>query len=191
MNNNKNKYKIGVLVGSLRRGSYSKALANTLFELAPENLELKHIEIGDLPYYNDDLDGDTAPQSWTRLRTEIIGCDGFIFVTPEYNRSIPAALKNALDVGSHPYGQNRWAGKTGGIVCCTIGSLGGLAAGVALRQPMACLNIPLLQHPEVYISHVDQLFDENGKLTDESTKEFLKSFMDEFAKFTAAIAAIK
>jgi hypothetical protein len=95
MNNNKNKYKIGVLVGSLRRGSYSKALANTLFELAPENLELKHIEIGDLPYYNDDLDGDTAPQSWTRLRTEIIGCDGFIFVTPEYNRSIGGAEKRA------------------------------------------------------------------------------------------------
>ncbi len=185
------KLKIGVITGSLRRGSYSRAIANALFELAPEQLELRHVEIGDLPLYNEDLDEENVPEAWVRFRTELDRCDGFIFVTPEYNRSIPAAVKNALDVGSRPYGQNKWDGKPGAIVCATPGSLGAFGAGAALRPPMTFLNIILLQQPEVYISRVHELLDEDGKLVNESTRDFLKSFIEAFEKFAAAIVAIK
>jgi len=186
----KKKLLIGVIVGSLRRGAYSRAIANALCELAPEGLELKFVEIGDLPLYNEDLDEDNnVPGPYTRFRGEIAACDGFIFVTPEYNRSIPAALKNALDVGSRPYGQNKWDGKPGAIVCTTPGTLGAFGASVALRQPMSFLNILLLQQPEVYISRVHELLDEKGKLINESTCEFLRSFLLAFEKFAFKIAS--
>lgn len=187
----KKKFAIGVIVGSLRHGSYSGAIANALFELAPDNLALRRIEIGDLPLYNEDLDEDNVPAAWARFRGEIEACDGFIFVTPEYNRSMPAAIKNALDVGSRPYGFSKWNGKPGAIVCVTPGSLGAFGAGTALRQPMTFLNVLLLQQPEVYISHVHELLDENGKLVNESTRGFFKSFLDAFDKFAVAIASAK
>lgn len=186
----KNK-KIGVLAGSLRRDSYSKAVARALAGLAPDGLELKFIEIGDLPLYNEDLDDGEVPvpAPWARFRSELDACDGFIFVTPEYNRSIPAALKNALDVGSRPYGQSKWGGKPGGIISVTPGSLGAVGANFALRQPMVVLDILLLQQPETYISHVHTLLGEDGTLTDKETKERLKIFMDAFGKFADALTA--
>jgi Predicted flavoprotein len=183
-----NNNKIGVLVGSLRKGSFSKSIANALVELAPEGFDFKLLEIGDLPLYNEDLDEDGAvPAPWQRLRDELDGSDGFLFVTPEYNRSIPAALKNALDVGSRPYGQSKWGGKPGGIVSVTPGSLGGFGANLALRQPTIFLDIILLQQPEAYISRVHTLLDEKGRLIDEPTKEFLKTFMNAYGKFAETI----
>lgn len=187
----KKKLQIGVIVGSLRKGAFSRSIANALIELAPESLELKFVEIGDLPLYNEDLDEDNVPEAWARFRGEIDACDGFIFVTPEYNRSFPAALKNALDVGSRPYGESKWNGKPGAIVCTTPGSLGAFGAGTALRQPMTFLNVLLLQQPEVYISRVHELLDDSGKLVDKSTKDFLISFIEAFEKFAYAIASIK
>lgn len=185
MENKSNNKKIGVLVGSLRRGSFSKAVARALTALAPDGLELKSIEIGDLPFYNEDLDGDDVPvpEQWARLRSELDACDGFIFVTPEYNRTFPPALKNALDVGSRPYGQSKWGGKPGGIISVTVGSLGGFGANQALRQPLMYLNVPLLLQPEVYIIRAQTLIDENGTLTDGETKKYLGSFMDAYGKF--------
>lgn len=187
----KNKLHIGVIVGSLRKGSFSRSIANALGELAPDTLELKQIEIGDLPLYNEDLDEENVPESWERLRADIEACDGFIFVTPEYNRSIPAVLKNALDVGSRPYGQSKWDGKPGAIACVTPGTLGAFGAGLTLRQTLAFLNVPLVQQPEVYISRVYELLDESGKLANQSTRDFLKSFLETFEKFAFKIVGTK
>ena len=193
MENKSSHKKIGVLVGSLRRGSFSKAIAHALIGLAPEGLALKFIEIGDLPLYNEDLDDGEVPvpEQWARLRSELDVCDGFIFVTPEYNRSFPAALKNALDVGSRPYGQSKWGGKPGGIISVTPGTLSGFGANHALRQPMVFLDVLILQQPEAYISHVHTLLGEDGTLTDGETKEYLKSFMDAFGQFVSALTAAK
>lgn len=183
--------KIGVLAGSLRRDSYSKSVARALSGLTPEGLELVFIEIGDLPLYSEDLDvGSAVPAPWVRLRAEVGSCDGFLFVTPEYNRSIPAALKNALDVGSRPYGQSVWNGKPGGVIGVTPGALGAMGACITLRQVLACLNVPALAQPEAYISRVDKLLD-GGRLTDESTTEFLKKYMLAFSKFVNAVAENK
>ncbi len=174
--------KIGLLIGSLRAHSYSRSIANALIELAPETLRLQIVESGDLPLYNQDLDDNgTPPESWQRFRKEIQALDGFIFITPEYNRSVPAVLKNALDVGSRPYGQSVWNGKPGAILSLTPGTLGGFGANHHLRQSMVFLNVLLLQQPEVYLSRVDTLLDEDGKLNDASTKDFLRNYLNAFS----------
>lgn len=170
---------VAVLVGSLRSGSYNRALARALEGVAPPTLRLQEVEIGNLEIYNEDLD-QREPASWLTFRQRIRAADALLFVTPEYNRSIPGALKNALDVGSRPYGQSAWEGKPGAVVSASPSSIGGFGANHHLRQALVFLNVPVLQQPEAYIGHVDKLFDDRGALTSQSTRHFLAQFMSRF-----------
>ncbi|KAA9345780.1 NADPH-dependent FMN reductase [Adhaeribacter soli] len=176
------KYKIAVFVGSLRKGSYNLKTAKALMALAPESLSLELVNIGDLPMFNEDLE-DTPPKEWTALREKIHAADGLLFLTPEYNRSVPGVLKNAIDVGSRPYGQNAWDGKPGAVVSVSIGDISGFGANHHLRQSLTFVNVPTMAQPEAYIGNAGELFDENGNLTNDSTKEFLRSFMEAFEKW--------
>lgn len=175
-------YKVAVVVGSLRKESYNLKLAKALTALAPESLKLDIINIGDLPFYNEDVEA-TPPQSWTMFREQISAADAVLFVTPEYNRSVPAVLKNAIDVGSRPYGKNAWDGKPGAVISVSIGGISGFGANHHLRQSLVFVNIPTLAQPEAYIGGAADLFDEQGKLNNESTKGFLKKFMSAFEKW--------
>lgn len=174
--------KVAVLVGSLRRESFSRKTAKTLIALAPESLTLDIVEIGDLPVYNQDGDDDGKPPvAWTTFRKRIKEYDGVLFVTPEYNRSVPAVLKNAIDVGSRPYGQSVWSGKPGAIVSVSPGVIGGFGANHHLRQSLVFLDVPAMQQPEAYIGGAANLFDSEGKMSNENTREFLRKFMTSFA----------
>jgi chromate reductase, NAD(P)H dehydrogenase (quinone) len=178
---------VAVIIGSLRKASFNRQLANVLVELAPESIELSIVEIGQLPIYNQDGDDD-PPAPWTEFRARIKAADAILFVTPEHNRSVPAALKNALDVGSRPYGSNAWDGKPAAIVTATPGAIGGFGANHHLRQSMVFLNVPAMQQPEAYIGGVDKLFDGNGKLTNDTTRKFLQGFMRAFATWIDVIS---
>lgn len=173
---------IVVLVGSLRKQSFNRKTANTLREVAPSSLKLEIVEIGQLPLYNQDIDAD-PPQTWRDFRDRIRKADGVLFVTPEYNRSIPAPLKNAIDVGSRPYGQSVWAGKPAAIVSVSPGALGGFGANHHLRQSFVFLDMPAMQQPEAYIGGADKLFDADGKLINESTRGFLAKVLESYARW--------
>lgn len=175
-----NSRNVAVLVGSLRKDSVNRKVARTLAELAPPSLQLEIVEIRDLPLYDPDADA-SPPAAWTNFRQTIKAADAVLFVTPEYNRSVPAALKNALDVGSRPYGQSAWNGKPGAVVSASPGALGGFGANHHLRQSLVFLNVPVLQQPEAYLSGADKLFDADGKIAVESSKAFLQKFMVAFA----------
>ncbi|MCX8999404.1 NAD(P)H-dependent oxidoreductase [Rhizobiaceae bacterium BDR2-2] len=177
--------KVALLIGSLRNGSFSRAVGRAIGELGAPGLELQESAIGDLPLYNPDLDGEAPPASWLRLRGEISKADAVLFVTPEYNRSVPAALKNALDVGSRPYGRSVWDGKPAAVVSISQGLLGGFGANHHLRQSFVFLNMPVLQQPEVYLSNVGTLFDESDKLANDNTRTFLGTFAGAFADWIA------
>jgi chromate reductase len=173
--------KIAVFVGSLRKESFNRKMAKALAALAPESLNLEIIEIGGLPLYDQDLDDEGRPPStWTEFRERVKSFDGFLFVTPEYNRSVPGLLKNAIDVGSRPYGQSVWGGKPGAVISVSPGAIGGFGANHHLRQSLVFLDIPAMQQPEAYIGGAAQLFDANGNITNEATRGFLKNFMDAF-----------
>ena len=174
---------VAVMVGSLRKGSINRKIAQALVALAPESLRCSFVEIGDLPLYNQDLDTATPPPAWTAFRASIRAADALLFVTPEYNRSVPGALKNAIDVGSRPSGQNVWNGKPGAVVSVTQGALGAFGANHALRQSLVFVNVPVMAQPEAYIGRAAALFDAEGKLTDDSTREFLKKFAAAFAQW--------
>lgn len=157
--------KIGIIVGSLRKEANSLKIANNLAKMFGENDQVTFIKIDDLPFYNPDLDNERQlPNSWSRLRTEVENQDGFVFVTPEYNRSIPAALKNVLDVASRPVGENKWSGKPALIISNSPGSIGGFGANHHLRQTFTFLNMPTVLQPEVYLSRVEDMIDEQGLL---------------------------
>ena len=173
--------RVALIVGSLRKGSYSRAIGMAMKEIAAPGLDLVPVEIGDLPLYDPDLDNDAPPPAWTRFRDEVAATQAVLFVTPEYNRSIPGALKNALDVGSRPYGHSVWSGKPAAIVSVSPGALGAFGANHHLRQPLVFLNMPTMQQPEAYIGNVADLLDENGKLKKDDTRKFLNSFTDAFA----------
>ena len=174
--------KIAVFVGSLRKESFNRKMAMMLITLAPESLMLEIIEIGGLPLYNQDHDDEGKPPlEWTEFRKHVRSFDGFLFVTPEYNRSVPGVLKNALDVGSRPYGQSVWGGKPGAVLSASPGSIGGFGANHHLRQSLVFLDVPAMQQPEAYIGGAAQLFDANGKIANEATREFLVEFMGAFA----------
>lgn len=175
---------IAVLVGSLRKESFSRKVARALTALAPESLKLEILEIGELQMYNQDLE-ETPPHAWTEFRDRLSGFDGVLFVTPEYNRSVPAVLKNALDVGSRPYGKSSWDGKPGAVVSVSPGNVSGFGANHHLRQSLVCLNVPAMAQPEAYIGGVAKLFDDDGNLTNEPTRQFLRKFMDAFALWVA------
>ena len=171
--------RIAVLVGSLRKGSLNRKIASELIRLAPASLDMQIVEIGGLPLYNEDLEKG-APSNWVGFRDALRQMDGVLFVTPEYNRSIPGALKNAIDVGSRPSGQSVWKGKRGAVVSVATGGLGAFGANHILRQSMVFLDVPMMQQPEAYIGNVAQAFDEQGRLT-ERTGDFLKKFIDAYA----------
>jgi len=171
---------IAVLVGSLRKESFSRKVAKALIALAPASLTFKILEIGDLQMYNQDLE-DTPPSSWTKFRDQLKECNGVLFVTPEYNRSVPAVLKNAIDVGSRPYGKNSWDGKPGAVVSVSPGALGGFGANHHLRQSLVFINVPTMPQPEAYVGGAAKLLDANGAIADDSTKTFLQGFMTAFA----------
>src|SRR5436309_15192854 len=172
-----------VLVGSLRKASLNGMLANALMSLTPPSMKLETVEIGQLPFFNQDLETDSTPAQWTAFRQRVKAADAVLFVTPEYNRSVPAVLKNALDVGSRPYGSSVWDRKPGAIVSSSPGAIGAFGANHHLRQSLVFLNVPAMQQPEAYLSHVDKLFDEQGKLVSDGTGKFLRSFMQSFANW--------
>ena len=153
---------VAVLVGSLRKGSLNRKLALALIALAPPDLTLKIVEIGELPLYDQDPTKPTPPAAWVEFREAIAAADAVLFVTPEYNRSVPGALKNAIDVGSRPYGKSAGDGKPGAVISVSPGAIGGFGANHHLRQSLVFLNVPTLQQPEAYIGNADKLFDEDG-----------------------------
>ena len=171
---------VAVLVGSLRRESVNRKLALALAKLAPASLRLEIVGISDIPLYNQDLEDQGAPASWAVFRDRIRAADAVLFLTPEYNRSVPGVLKNALDVGSRPYGKGAWNGKPGAVVGTSPGTFGGFGAVHHLRQSLVSLNVPVLQQPEVYISGADKIFDAAGDITNESTRKFLQDFVHAF-----------
>ena len=183
----KNVYTVAVLVGSLRKDSITRKLAHALVALAPATLDLGIVEIGALPLHNQDEDA-APPAPWTAFREAVRPRDAVLFVTPEYNRSVPAALKNALDVGSRPYGKSVWSGKPGAIVSCSPGAMGGFGANHHLRQSLVFLNVPALQQPEAYIGGADKLFDAAGQLTNDGTRSFLTGYLQAFAAWVATNA---
>ena len=182
--------KIAVLVGSLRKGSFNRKMALALMKGSPESLSLEIVEIGGLPLYNQDLDDD-PPAAWTEFRDRLKKFDGVLFVTPEYNRSVPGVLKNAIDVGSRPYGKNAWAGIPGAVVSVSPGAIGGFGANHHLRQSLVFLDVPAMPQPEAYIGKAGDLFDERGELSNESTREFAAKFMHAFAAWIETNASGK
>ncbi len=173
---------IGILIGSLRNDSFNRKIALALMQFAPKSLNMNIIEIGKLPFFNQDEEA-KPPQAWVQFREDIKPLDGFLLVTPEYNRSVPAVLKNALDVGSRPYGESVWDGKPCAVVSASIGAIGGFGANHHLRKSLVFLNAPCMQQPEVYLSFVDKLFDDKGNMNNENTKKFLTQFMQTFTKW--------
>lgn len=170
---------VGFLIGSLRKGSFSRQIADAVASRLPEGYEAKFIEIGQLPLYNQDYDADT-PEAYGPFRDEVKALDALVFVTPEHNRSFPAALKNALDVGSRPYGQSVWNAKPGAVISVSPGAISGFGANHQLRQVLSFLNIYMLSQPETYIGNVTKVLDNDGNVTDEGTDGFLKSFVDAY-----------
>jgi len=166
-----NYFDVAVIVGSLRKESFTRKIARAMMDNAPASLRCRFVEIGDLPLYNADIEGQV--EAWDRFRKEIAACDAFLFATPEYN----GCLKNAIDVGSRPYGSSVWEGKPAGVISVTPSKLGAFGANHALRQSMVFLNVPCMQQPEAYISNASDLFDAGGALNNESTREFLAKFM--------------
>ena len=177
--------RVAVFVGSLRKESLNRKLAHALAALAAPSLELHIVEIGGLPMYNPDQE-DSPPTAWIELRTAIRAAEAVLFVTPEYNRSIPAALKNAIDVGSRPTGKGAWSGKPGAVVSLTQGNLGGFGANHHLRQALVYVNVPAMAQPEVYIGGGARLFDGSGALVDDGTRGFLSTFLEAFSRWIEA-----
>jgi len=179
---------VAVIVGSLRKGSHTRRIAQALMSVAPASLSFRMIEIGDLPLYNEDLD-DRPPAPWVRLRQELSGADGVLFLTPEYNRSIPGCLKNAIDVGSRPPGKNVYNALPAGIVSVTPYKLGALGANHALRQSLVYINMPVMQQPEAYIAAAGEILDESGQPKTAETREFFRTFMEAFARWVEVAGA--
>jgi chromate reductase len=168
-----------VLVGSLRSRSFNRRLAHALTDLAAPALALRIAEIGDLPYYNEDLEPE-PPVSWQRLRDEVRAADAVLFVTPEYNRSMPAVLKNAVDVLSRPYGRSALAAKPAAVISASPGALGGFGANHHLRQALSPLNVHVMAAPEAYIGNVGDALDDNDRLVNTGTRELLQKFLAAF-----------
>lgn len=179
-------YSIAVIVGSLRRDSFNRKLASAAIKLAPADFDCKVVEIGDLPIYNQDDDANQA-DAVKRMKAEIAAANGLLFVTPEYNRSIPGVLKNAIDHGSRPPKQSVWGGKPAGIIGASPGPLGTAAAQQHLRNVLSCLDVPLLGQPEAFIHVKEGLFDAAGNLNDD-TKKFLQRWMDKYVAWVKKLA---
>jgi chromate reductase len=177
---------VAVVVGSLRKDSVSRKIAKALEALTPE-LRFTEVEIGKLPHFDQDLEA-TPPAEWVAFREQVKAADAVLFVTPEYNRSVPGVLKNAIDVGSRPYGSSVWNGKPGAVISASPGAIGGFGAYHHLRQSLVFLNVPAL-NIEAYIGGAYALFDENGELINESTTEFLRGYGQAFKAWIDKILA--
>jgi chromate reductase len=172
---------VAVVVGSLRKGSYNRKMALALAAMSPPDLKLGIVEIRDLPLYDEDLEREGPPQPWIGFRDQVRATDAVLFVTPEYNRSVPGGLKNAIDVGSRPYGQSVWSGKPAAIVSVSPGAIGGFGANHHLRQSLVFLDMPTLQQPEAYVGGAASLFAEDGSIANERTAKFLTGLLTAFA----------
>jgi len=180
-------YKIAILVGSLREGSINRKIARSICALRNDNLDCSMIEIGDLPLYNSDLD-ENPPAQWTRFRDQVGSADGVLFVSPEYNRGIPGVLKNAIDVGSRPYGKSVFDKKPAAIVTASPGSIGGFGSNHQIRQAAVFLNMPVMQQPEAYLGHVsDDAFDESGCLKEGPLKGLVTVLAHAFSGWVETI----
>jgi chromate reductase len=175
-------YKIAIIVGSLREGSLNRKMARSICAIRGDNLDCSMIEIGDLPLYNQDYDSlPQQPEAYVRFRDQIRDKDGVLFVSPEYNRGMPGVLKNAIDVGSRPYGQSVWDRKPAAIVTVSPGSIGGFGSNHQIRQSCVFLNMPVMQQPEAYLGNVsDDSFDDNGMLKDGPLKELVTKLAHAF-----------
>ena len=178
---------VAVVVGSLREGSLNRKLARELERLAPPGLRFREVGIGALPLYNEDLDKGTPPREWQAFRAAIRAADAVLFVTPEYNRSIPGVLKNAVDVGSRPYGQSAWAKKPGAVVSGTPGALGAFGANHHLRQSCVFLDMPIMPQPEAYLGHIGDVFGDDGRVKDGKLAGLLTQFMAAYADWIEKI----
>lgn len=182
---------VAVLVGSLRKASFNRRAALALAALAPESLRLEIVEIGQLPHYDEDPDDEgTPPAEWVAFRDRIRPVDAVIFVTPEYNRSIPGVMKNAIDVGSRPYGKSVWSGKPAAVMSVSPGGSGGFGANHILRQSLVFLDMPVLQQPEAYVAGASKSFDEKGEITRPETRELFTKFLARFAAWIEATRAV-
>ena len=181
------RHRIAILVGSLRKGSINRRVARSICAFAGDKLDCEIVEIGDLPLYNQDSDS-SPPEQYARFREKVAAADGILFVTPEYNRGVPGVLKNAIDVGSRPYGQSVWDKKPAAIVSASPGSIGGFGANHQLRQACVFLNMPVMQQPEDYLGHVtDDSFDADGCLKDGPLKQLILSLATAFADWVDMI----
>lgn len=174
--------KIGIIVGSLRKESFNRFVANYLASVAPEGYSFCFPDIGGLELYNQDLD-DMPTAAWVKFRDEIKAVDALLFVTPEYNRSMPGVLKNAIDIGSRPYGQSVWTRKPGGIVSVSPGAIGGFGANQHLKQVLSCLNVYIMNQPEAYVGNIMDALDDSGKVVSEHTQAFLSKYMNSFIRW--------
>src|ERR687890_720957 len=180
-------YRIAIIVGSLREGSINRKVARSICGLRNDNLDCSMVEIGDLPLYNSDLD-ENPPEQWVRFWEQVGAADGVLFVSPEYNRGIPGALKNAIDVGSRPYGKSVFDKKPAAIVTASPGSIGGFGANHQIRQACVFLNMPVMQQPEAYLGHVsDDSFDESGCLKDGPLKDVVTKLAHAFHDWVETI----
>ena len=173
---------VAVLIGSLRKESFNRKMANALIGLAPPELALSIVEIGALPFYNQDYEANPPP-AVTEFKNAIARSDAVLFLTPEYNRSVPGVLKNAIDVASRPYGKSAWSGKPGAVMSVTSGALGAFGANHHLRQSLVFLDVPAMPQPEAYVGNAANLFDANGKLVNDSTRDFVTRFLAAFAQW--------
>lgn len=176
--------RVAVIVGSIRKESLNRKLAEALQRIAPDGMQLRIAEIGNLPLYNQDDDANPPPPS-VAFKQQIAQADAVLFVTPEYNRSVPGVLKNAIDIASRPYGQSAWNGKPGAVISLSPGAIGGFGANHHLRQSLVFLNVPVMQQPEAYIGGAGDLFDDNGGIRKSDTREFLQKFLLAFDQWIA------
>jgi chromate reductase len=179
-------YNVAVVVGSIRKDSFNRRIAKAIIAAAPPSLKFEFIEIGDLPFFSQDSEA-TPPKQWVDFRAKIKAADALLFATPEYNRSVPGVLKNAIDVGSRPYGQSVWDGKPAAVFSASVGAVGGFGANHHLRQSLAYLNMPTMGQPEAYFGSVSNWFDDSGAIKDPKTTEMLAKFAAAFAKWVETL----
>ena len=172
--------KIGLIIGSLRKGAFSRQLAEAARALAPSSWSISEVGIGELPLYNQDLETDSPPAAWTAFRNQVAATDGVLFVTPEYNRGMPGSLKNAIDVGSRPWGKSVWKGRPTAVISITPGALGAMSAHQQLRLTMSVLESPTVPGPEVYVHSAGSLFGEGGTLKSEDTRKAVTALLQNF-----------
>lgn len=173
---------VAVLIGSLRKDSLNRKLAQALIAMAPATLKLEIVEIGHLPLFNQDFEADPPP-AVREFKQRVGAANALLFLTPEYNRSVPGVLKNAIDIGSRPYGKSSWGGKPGAIISVSPGAIGGFGANHHLRQSLVFLDVPTMGQPEAYIGNAASLFDDKGALVNDATRSFLQKYLEAFARW--------